>query len=50
MAMAIQLWKKHKLIPNRNLRVFARANTLYDANIELFSQIFDEDEFLPSEL
>ncbi|CAG8524442.1 43831_t:CDS:10 [Gigaspora margarita] len=42
--------RKHKSIPNKNLRVFARANTLYDANVDLFSQIFDEDEFLPSEL
>ncbi|CAG8610798.1 16371_t:CDS:10 [Dentiscutata erythropus] len=42
--------KNCESIPNKNLRVFARADTLFDASITLFSQIFGEDEFLPSEL
>ncbi|CAG8602677.1 8204_t:CDS:10 [Cetraspora pellucida] len=37
-------------IPNKNLKAFVRVNTLYDANVDLFNRIFDDDKFLPSKL
>ncbi|CAG8463157.1 32867_t:CDS:2, partial [Racocetra persica] len=42
--------KNRESIPNRSLKTFVRADTLYDANEDLFNQIFDEDKFLPSQL
>ncbi|CAG8441168.1 12948_t:CDS:2, partial [Dentiscutata heterogama] len=37
-------------IPNRSLKSFVKASTLYDAEVDLFNQIFDEDKLLPLEL
>ncbi|CAG8581539.1 13565_t:CDS:2, partial [Racocetra fulgida] len=37
-------------IPNKSLKAFVKASTLYDANVDLFNQIFDDDKFLPLEL
>ncbi|CAG8594331.1 22149_t:CDS:10 [Dentiscutata erythropus] len=37
-------------IPNRSLKSFVKASTLYDAEVGLFNQIFDDDKLLPLEL
>ncbi|CAG8602369.1 6879_t:CDS:2, partial [Acaulospora colombiana] len=38
-----------EVIPNKNSTEFVKANTLYDANVPLFRDIFDDDKFLPIE-
>ncbi|CAG8721370.1 7793_t:CDS:2, partial [Gigaspora rosea] len=42
--------KNFKSIPNKSLKSFVKADTLYDAKVDLFSQIFDDNRFLPSQL
>ncbi|GBC07902.1 hypothetical protein RclHR1_07770002 [Rhizophagus clarus] len=42
--------KQYKMIPNKLLTAFARADTLYDNEIILFLNTFDNDKFLPPEL
>ena len=40
-----------KMIPNKSLTTFVKANTLYDTRVHLFRSIFAEtDKFLPPEL
>ncbi|KAF0445586.1 Sacsin [Gigaspora margarita] len=43
--------KSFKSIPNRSLKSFVKADTLYNANEDLlFNRIFDDNRFLPSQL
>jgi hypothetical protein len=46
----IEYLKKYKVIPNKSLTTFARADTLYDNEVILFLNTFDTDKFLPPEL
>ncbi|CAG8487444.1 18192_t:CDS:10 [Cetraspora pellucida] len=42
--------KSFESIPNKNLEAFVKADALYNANEEFFTQIFDENKFLPLKL
>ncbi|CAG8756551.1 10062_t:CDS:1 [Gigaspora margarita] len=44
------LLREQIAIPNKSLKAFVKASTLYDADVNLFNQIFDDDKLLPFEL
>ncbi|CAG8504108.1 1313_t:CDS:10, partial [Gigaspora margarita] len=42
--------KNFDSIPNKKLKKFMKADDLYDVKVDFFSQIFDENKFLPLKL
>ncbi|RIA92338.1 hypothetical protein C1645_765344 [Glomus cerebriforme] len=48
--VGIEDLRQYQLIPNKSLTTFMRADSLYDTEVLLFRNIFEDDKFLPSEL
>ncbi|RIA90176.1 hypothetical protein C1645_164705 [Glomus cerebriforme] len=48
--VGIEYLRQYKLIPNKSLTAFMRADDLYDAEVILYLNIFSNDKFLPPEL